>query len=137
MLVIKVHVVLEENRGSNMGDIGDSFREVREFHKEGNRIKLEKNTKYLLKVTGFVLTELTPYQYRIFGEGVGNFMDIYPTNQRYHNIITQERGHYKTIQAFLVLQLGRTSQFIKESGNVVATDLNGDYLGTLKGDENA
>ena len=85
-----------------------------------------------MKVTGFVITELTPYQYRIFGTGIGDFMDIYPTNQRYHNIITQERGYYKTIQAFLNLQLDRTSQFIQKDGHVVVTELNGDYLGTIK-----
>lgn len=84
--------------------------------------KLAKNLKYLLEVKDFVISEISPVQYRIFGVGVGEFMDIYPTNQRYENIITGERGHYKTIQAFLNLQLDRTSQFIAKA-NPEQTDV--------------
>lgn len=42
-----------------MGDIGDSFKETKDFFREGRHLRCDKNIKYLLKVTDFVITELT------------------------------------------------------------------------------
>jgi len=38
--------------------------------------------------------ELTPYQFRVAG-----WLDLYPTNQRYHNLRTNRRGWYEDLAA--------------------------------------
>lgn len=93
-----------------MGDMGDDFRAMREHRKAREAERYKRNIPYLKSVTGYVLTEITPYQFRFFAEGIGDFMDLYPTNQRYHNLITGERGRYKTAQGFLDL----TAKALKE-----------------------
>lgn len=95
-----------------MGDMGDVWEGHKEYVRSNKANRREHNLKYILKVVGFTRKELTPYQYRFSHDSVGAFMDIYPTHARYHNIITGERGRYKTVQRFLELQLDRTSQFI-------------------------
>lgn len=96
-----------------MGDMALSPEE-REAIKKTRRDRYQRNLTFLAKITGYVVTEITPYQFRYFGEGVGNFCDLYPTNQRYHNLITGERGRYKTAQGFLDLQYQKTLDVIQE-----------------------
>ena len=86
-----------------MGDMAPTPEE-KQAKKDARDARYERNLKYLQAVTGYVITEITPYQFRIFGEGVGDFIDIYPTNQRYHNLLTQDRGRYKTVQGFVDVQ---------------------------------
>jgi hypothetical protein len=45
---------------------------------------------------------LTDYQWRINGT-----IDIYPTNRRYHNLKTQERGDYRDMHSFLRKQFAK------------------------------
>ena len=98
-----------------MGDMGDVWEGHKEYVRANKADRRENNLKYILKVVGFTRKELTPYQYRFSHDSVGAFMDIYPTHARYHNIITGERGRYKTVQRFLELQLGRTSEYLERS----------------------
>jgi hypothetical protein len=42
-----------------------------------------------LAACGFTVTMLTEYQYRI-----NDTIDLYPTRERYHNVITGERGNW-------------------------------------------
>lgn len=93
-----------------MGDMAPTPEE-KEARKQARRDRYERNAKWLDKVQGYVITKITPYQYRFFGEGVGNFVDMYPTNQRYHNLITGERGRYKTAQGFADLQFQKAKEF--------------------------
>lgn len=97
--------------------MGEAFRGMREYAKENKARRRTQNLKYIMQVKDFSRRELTIYQHRFGHESIGEFIDIYPTHARYHNLITGERGHYKTIQSFLQLQLDRTSQFKLESLN--------------------
>ena len=74
--------------------------------------KLIRNTRFLKAVVGFKIIEQSPYHYRISHETIGVFMNLYPADQSYHNIVTRERGHYKTVQRFLELQLGRSTEYL-------------------------
>lgn len=103
-----------------MGDMAEGFRAMREYSRQKRDERYKRNMSYINKVTGYVLTEITPYQFRFFGEGVGNFCDLYPTNQRYHNLITGERGRYKTAQGFLDTQYNKA----KELKDAQTTDSN-------------
>lgn len=94
-----------------MGDLGESFRAMRDHGRQVRAGRREKNLRWIEKVTGFKYRQLTPYQFRFSADDTPEFIDIYPTNARYHNIVTGERGHYKTIQRFLELQLDRTLEF--------------------------
>lgn len=95
-----------------MGDMAEGYRDMRVWAKQRQQERYQKNLPYIKKVTGFVVTELTPYQFRFFAEGIGDFMDLYPTNQRFHNLITGERGYYKTAQGFLNLELKLTKEHL-------------------------
>ena len=94
-----------------MGDMAEDFRAMREHGRQVRANRREKNLRWIEKVTGFKYRQLTPYQFRFSADDTPEFIDIYPTNARYHNIVTGERGHYKTIQRFLELQLDRTLEF--------------------------
>lgn len=87
-----------------MGDMGWTAEEKAAI-KARKAARFQKNNAFLDKVTGFVRTELTPYQIRISHPDVGDFVDLYPTNQRYHILKTGKRGRYKTAQGFLDLTL--------------------------------
>jgi hypothetical protein len=57
----------------------------------------------ILQKRGYQVHELTPYQFR-----VESILDLYPKRRRYHNITTQERGHYppaKDLPAFVEAQV--------------------------------
>lgn len=105
-----------------MGDMAEDFRAMKAWRKEREAKRYARNLPYLRSVKGYVLTELTPYQFRYFGEGVGYFCDLYPTNQRYHNLITGERGHYKTAQGFLDLQYKKAKE--KKDEEAIHSDNN-------------
>lgn len=89
----------------------DDWDGFKEHKREMSAKRRTTNKDYIDKVTGFTKRELTPYQIRFAAEGLPEFIDLYPTNQRYHNIITNERGHYKSAQRFLELQLERTLEY--------------------------
>lgn len=92
-------------------DDWDGFKE----HKRAvNQQRRDRNTKYIERVTGFSKTAKTPYQFRFSHDSVGDFIDLYPTNAKYHNLITGERGHYKTAQGFLERQLERTQVYLSQ-----------------------
>ena len=84
-----------------MGDMARTPEEKERIRKARDE-RYGRNLAWLKKVKGYEVKEVTPYQFRFLAEGV-SFMDLYPTNQRYHNLITGERGRYKTAQGFLDL----------------------------------
>lgn len=98
-----------------MGDVGEYFRENKEFFKAKRERRYKRNVQFVLNVKDFERKEVTPYQHRFSHPEVGEFCDLYPTNQRYHNIITGERGTYKTAQGYLKIQLEKTIAFREQS----------------------
>ena len=52
---------------------------------------LREQTEAILRLRdeGFRVEQLTPYQFRIH-----DVLDLYPTRQRYHDIVRNERGDY-------------------------------------------
>lgn len=109
-----------------MGDLGESFRAIREHNREQAAKRRDKNIKYIEQVAGFERKEMTPYQHRFYHDSVGAFIDLYPTNSRYHNLVTGERGRYKTAQRFLELQLDRTIQFKQKSAKGASNESRGE-----------
>lgn len=99
-----------------MGDMAPTAEE-KEAMKQRRDERYQRNVAWLDKVVGYVVIKKTPYQFRFFGEGVGEFLDMYPTNQRYHNLITGERGRYKTAQGFIDLQYKKTKELKENASN--------------------
>lgn len=91
-----------------MSELGDSFRDYREYMREKKSIQRGVNTENLRwiceKLTrehswDFDYTEITEYQWRLTWRSkkdIGNAkIDIYPTSSRYHNVATGKRGYVK------------------------------------------
>lgn len=100
-----------------MGDLGDYFRENKEYFKKQREKRYKRNMQFLLKVTGYERREITPYQHRFSTPELGEFCDLYPTNQRYHNLVTGEKGTYKTAQGYLRIQAKRTREYLANQAN--------------------
>lgn len=47
----------------------------------------------------YAVKVLNPYQFRI--EGEGRCVDFWPAHQRWMNIKSKERGHYRILEQFL------------------------------------
>lgn len=81
-----------------MSDIGDDFKAYKEAQKERRAARLPVRTNLILQLRdkGFVIQELSPYQFRING-----VLDIYPTHHRYHDIKKNRRGGFRHIHEFV------------------------------------
>src|SRR5882757_2366621 len=82
-------------------ELADDFRALREHNREQAEKRRDRNVKSiddLRWITDpewpdqyrFWVRELTPYQFRI-----DDVLDIFPTNTKFHNIKTGERGWYR------------------------------------------
>lgn len=88
-----------------MGDEGEIWQAVREAarkHKQANR----DNQQEL--IDSFVAAReakmMTLYQYRFWG-----FLDIDPSNKKWHDIATGKRGRYHDLALFLSKNAARIS----------------------------
>jgi len=63
------------------------FRERRTARREADTVEIEK-----MKAAGMDVRQITEYQFRFW-----DFLDVYPTNRRWHNIKTGKRGGYGDI----------------------------------------
>jgi len=68
-----------------------------------------------LKKRGYLVEQLTPYQFR-----VECILDLYPTRKRFHNIATQERGEYpvnklNVLTAFIDAHVAKADAILDEA----------------------
>jgi hypothetical protein len=98
-----------------MGEMAEDFRLQDEYYKKRRADRYKKNLIYIKQIKGYVITEVTPYQFRFYAESIGDFCDLYPTNQRFHNLITNQRGHYKTAQGFLDMQVKKAKEKLNDA----------------------
>src|SRR4051812_2438965 len=90
-----------------MGDMVEVFRMMREYNRLRNRTK-ESDAKMLIYawtgVYGYEVKEIQDYQLRIIGND--KKVDIFPINQKYHDITNNIRGRYKKLEQFLNKHFG-------------------------------
>jgi hypothetical protein len=75
-----------------MSEYGEMCKDMREHRKTVNAERLSRNTRQIdeLPSLGFTVELLTSFHFRINGK-----LDLFPTNRRFHNLQTQQRGRYK------------------------------------------
>jgi len=63
-----------------------------------NKIRRELGTKEIMKLSkmGYQIEALNDFHFRI-----NNTLDLYPTNRRFHNICTNQRGYYGELVLFV------------------------------------
>jgi len=81
-----------------MSDLGDNYRAMREAQKERRAERLPKRAAEILALAdqGFSVECVTEYQYRINGR-----LDLYPTHNRYHDVLKNRRGGYRNATEFV------------------------------------
>lgn len=88
-----------------MSELADDFRAMREHRRRQNEKRRDRNVEWIERFRqdnpDSEVEEITPYQFRIDG-----FLDIYPTNQKFHNIETGKRGFYHTIAQIVKQESG-------------------------------
>lgn len=62
-----------------------------------------------IRKAGHDVRELTPYQFRI-----NHVLDLYPKRRKFHNIKTQERGHFPTDAKRLLAFIEKQSAGVKD-----------------------
>ena len=82
-----------------MGEMAEIYRDFRDAQKERRADRLQKRTSIVLSLRsdGFIVKELTPYQFRVNG-----VLDIYPLHHRFHDIKRNRRGGFKHLKKFVV-----------------------------------
>lgn len=87
-------------------EITEMWREHRHDLQERRADRRERRTQeiFALAADGYHVKPLTPYQFRINGK-----LDLYPTCNRYHNLVTQKRGSYQELKFIVRLELHRAT----------------------------
>lgn len=78
------------------------------------RRKVEGGRIEQLSIFGYKIEKITDFQYRIDGK-----IDIYPTNKKYHNLISHSRGGYKNLLKTVEIEIGRKKWIAKLCRHVV------------------
>lgn len=72
-----------------MGDMGDFWHDVRHAQRARRIKRLPVRTRHILELErdGYIITPMTPYQFRVNG-----CLDLYPTHNRWHDLRSNTRG---------------------------------------------
>jgi len=90
--------------GSSRSELKNTEKTIKQKNRESNK-KLLKEV--LSKHEGLSVKTFTPYHFRvIYMRRTDKILDIYPTRNRYHNIVTDERGSFKNIKNFIEAEFG-------------------------------
>lgn len=76
----------------------EMFAALKEIQRDERAARRSDNTESLLALEGlgFQVQPLTEYHFRING-----VLDLFPTNRRFHNLRTGQRGSYNDVKAFV------------------------------------
>lgn len=87
---------------SGKSETSEMWKEEREAYKQRRDKRLAIRTKEILALTefGYTVEMKSEYQYRI-----NDIVDVFPVNNRFHDIRTNHRGHYNNIKPFLLKAL--------------------------------
>lgn len=89
-------------RKQEPNEVTEMWREHRRDLQERRATRRATRTDDImaLRDRGFTVRALTPYHFRI-----NNVLDLYPTCNRFHNLLTQKRGSYQTVEKIVASQL--------------------------------
>lgn len=81
-----------------MSELTEMWKEERKAYKvrRDKRLSFRSAEINSLSMAGYLVEQKTEHQFRI-----NNTLDLYPVNNRYHNIRTGQRGTYKNLRPFL------------------------------------
>jgi len=81
-----------------MGDMGEVWDGYREALSAARLLRLPVRTAEILALRskGYLVKELTPYQFRI-----NLVLDVYPTHNRWHDLPLKKRGDCANLAAFI------------------------------------
>ena len=79
-------------------DFGEDMREWDEYFRRKKQERREVGTLEIkeLEEVGIEVKQITEYQFRFWG-----YLDIFPTNKKWHDIKRNKRGSYSELYAFL------------------------------------